>query len=64
MYDNFSLVYDGLNYVIFDPSSCKSISSKLYTIPKVEYTLLPVWVKSHLLDADGNIIPDPKISLD
>lgn len=59
-----SLVYDGLNYVIFDPSSCKSISSKLYTIPKVEYTLLPVWVKSHLLDADGNIVPDPKISLD
>lgn len=37
-----SLYQGGRNYVLFDSENCTPISSKLYVIPKVEYTLVPV----------------------
>ena len=37
-----SLVKDGVNYVIFDSSNCVPTSSKMYLIPEVKYTLMPI----------------------
>lgn len=57
-----SLAFDGMNYVIFNPTLCEPLSSKLYTIPMVHYDLIPKWVITNLKDSDGNIIPDPPLS--
>lgn len=37
-----SLVSKGTNYVIFNNSNCEVISSKMYIIPEVQYTFLPI----------------------
>ena len=37
-----SLVKDGINYVIFDSNTCVPISSKMFLIPEVKYTLMPI----------------------
>lgn len=37
-----SLVGKGTNYVIFNNSNCNVISSKMYIIPEVQYTLFPI----------------------
>ena len=37
-----SLVYEGTNYVIFDSTKCIPVSSKMYIIPRVKYTLTPI----------------------
>lgn len=37
-----SLVEKGANYVIFDPSNCEALSSKMYVIKKVTYDLFPI----------------------
>lgn len=57
-----SLAFDGMNYVIFNPTVCEAISSKLYTIPMVHFDLTPKWTITNLKDSDGNIIPDPPLS--
>lgn len=57
-----SLVMEGINYVIFDDSVCKPISSKLYTIAQACYDVLSVCINSHLKDSNGNDIPDPPLS--
>lgn len=57
-----SLVMDGINYVLFDESVCKPISSKLYTVVQVHYDVLSVSIDSHLKDADGTDIDDPPLS--
>ena len=36
-----SLVEEGTNYVIFNPSDCEPVSSKVYVIPRVKYDLVP-----------------------
>ena len=57
-----SLVMDGINYVLFDESVCKPISSKLYTVAQVHYDVLSVSIDSRLKDADGADIDDPPLS--
>ena len=37
-----SLVKDGINYVIFDSGNYVPTSSKMYLIPEVKYTLMPI----------------------
>lgn len=37
-----SLVRKGENYVIFDKNNYTPIASKIYMIPQVKYTLLPI----------------------
>ena len=58
-----SLVYDGINYVIFDSKCCTPISSKLYHIPSVKYELMSVSNSLALKDSEGNNIPDPPINI-
>lgn len=57
-----SLVIDGTNYVIFDDSTCKPISSKLYTVAQTHYDVLSVSVNTHLKDAHGTEVPNPPLS--
>ena len=57
-----SLVMDGVNYVIFDDTACKPISSKLYTVAQARYDVLPTYIKSSLKDANGVDIPDPPLT--
>lgn len=58
-----SLVVDGVNYVIFDDTVCKPISSKLYTVMQARYDVLPTYYnKSSLKDANGTDIPDPPLT--
>lgn len=57
-----SLVIDGVNYVIFDDTACKPISSKLYTVAQARYDVLPTYIKSSLKDANGTDIPDPPLT--
>ena len=56
-----SLVFDGINYVIFDKDACTPISSKLYNIPSIKYELSSVSLKATLKDAKGNSIDDPPL---
>lgn len=58
-----SLVMDGVNYVIFDDSVCKPISSKLYTVAQTCYDVLPVYVNSHLKDSNGKDVVDPPLHI-
>ena len=37
-----SLVQEGTNYVIFDNSNCIPITSKVFIIPKITYSLIPI----------------------
>lgn len=58
-----SLVMDGVNYVIFDDTVCKPISSKLYTVMQARYEVLPTYYNnSSLKDANGADIPDPPLT--
>ncbi|WP_293974405.1 RES family NAD+ phosphorylase [uncultured Ruminococcus sp.] len=57
-----SLVIDGINYVIFDETACKPISSKLYTAVQARYDVLPVSIDSHLKDSAGSDIDNPPLS--
>lgn len=57
-----SLVMDGVNYVIFDDTACKPISSKLYTVAQARYDVVPTYIKSSLKDANGADVPDPPVS--
>lgn len=57
-----SLVVDGVNYVIFDDSACKPISSKLYTVVQARYDVLSVDRSSALKDANGEEVPDPPLT--
>lgn len=54
-----SLVTDGENYVFFDDTVCKAISSKLYTIKQARYEAIPENVGIHLRNSDGAMIPNP-----
>ena len=54
-----SLVMDGINYVIFDGSACKPISSKLYRVLQTRYDVLSAYIESHLKDSHGVDLPDP-----
>ncbi|WP_337398878.1 RES family NAD+ phosphorylase [Congzhengia sp.] len=56
-----SLVMDGVNYVIFDESACKPLSSKLYTVAQARYDVSPVSINSHLKDANGEDIDNPPL---
>lgn len=56
-----SLVIDGVNYVVFDDSVFKPISSKLYTVAQTRYDVLPININSHLKDANGDDIQDPPL---
>lgn len=57
-----SLVMGGVNYVVFDDTTCKPISSKLYTVAQAQYDVLPTYIKSSLKDANGADVPDPRLS--
>ncbi len=54
-----SLVVNGVNYVIFDDSLCKPISSKLYSVIQAHYDVLSVCINSHLKGSNGEDVPDP-----
>lgn len=57
-----SLVIDGVNYVIFDDSTCKPISSKLYTVAQARYDILSVSTDTRLKDSNGADVLDPPLS--
>ena len=57
-----SLVHDGVNYVIFDDSVCKPLSSKLYTVARVRYDIVPESKDSSLIDSHGAVVSNPPLS--